>query len=499
MLFARRSRALSDFWVGGLEGEYMCFFFSSIDQWPTVDLGIPASLKTDIELYVYYGTTQNIKEGPRQDSGLVLPLAGPKAQVKPLISKSLLRLSRASGLHPQCFQLPDLEKIGQQVAAGGSGDIWKGLVRGQIVSVKVMRIFQDKDIEAALKEFSREALIWRQLCHPNLLPFFGLYYLDGRLCLVSPWMENGNIVDFLRNEPPDTDRLSLIVDVALGLQYLCEQNVVHGDLKGINVLVTPLHRACIADFGLSSIVNAMTLQFTHSTADMQGGTARYYAPELFRPKIQKHFGSDIYAFACVCYEILTGDVPFHDIKNDMAVMLQVLQGERPSQPTECSGTRELDNLWELLQNCWHGEAERRPSASEIVQRLIGPSIWATATSFAVDWDDTFTSKFRRSIQAQTLLPAVSQIEHMLFGEEIAQACHDCFPDSSDKEDSSDDSDSDSVEIDELEARLHGVLIPVTLLSSEASSSSTLSPQSTLLTPVDKQTMSAADESEVDDK
>ncbi|KAJ7808155.1 hypothetical protein B0H13DRAFT_1668778, partial [Mycena leptocephala] len=42
-----------------------------------------------------------------------------------------------------------------------------------------------------------EALIRCQLSHPNLLPFFGLYHLQNRLCLVSPWMENGNIYSFL--------------------------------------------------------------------------------------------------------------------------------------------------------------------------------------------------------------------------------------------------------------------------------------------------------------
>jgi serine/threonine protein kinase len=62
-----------------------------------------------------------------------------------------------------------------------------------------------------IQEFSREALIWRQLSHPNVLPFFGLYYLENRLCLVSPWMENGNMMEFLTNENPDlTDRLSLV-------------------------------------------------------------------------------------------------------------------------------------------------------------------------------------------------------------------------------------------------------------------------------------------------
>ncbi|KAJ7205752.1 kinase-like domain-containing protein, partial [Mycena pura] len=279
--------------------------------------------------------------------------------VKPLICKALWRLSRASGLHPRCFALTGLQKIGQQVGAGGFGDIWKGLVRGQSVCVKIMRLFRNDDIQAVLKEFGREALIWRQLCHPNLLPFFGLYYLDNRLCLVSPWMENGNILEFLGREPANTDRLSLILDVARGLEYLHEQKVVHGDLKAINILVTPSGRACIADFGLSSVENAMTLQFHHSTAATgRGGTPRYHAPELFERQ-KPHYGSDVYAFACVCCEILTGQGLFHGW-NDMAVMLHVLKGNRPLRPLSCS-----ESLWELLQNCWDGKAEMRPTAAQI--------------------------------------------------------------------------------------------------------------------------------------
>ncbi|KAF8150324.1 kinase-like domain-containing protein [Mycena galopus ATCC 62051] len=284
--------------------------------------------------------------------------------VKPLICKALLRLSRASRLYPRCFTLTGLQKVGQQVDGRGFGDIWKGLVHGHSVCVKIMRIFQNDCVEDVLKKFSPEALIWRQLCHPNLLPFFGLYYhdLDNRLCLVSLWMENGNVVAFLRKHPLDVDHLSLILDVALGLEYLHERKVVHGDLKGINILITPLRRACIADFGLSSIVNAMTVQLT-STAPTQGGTARYQAPKLFK------FASDVYGFACVCYEILTGRVPFYELPNDMAVMFS------------------------LLQNCWGGQAENRPTAPQIVQRL----------------DHKFTSKFRRLLQAQPLPPS-TQIE-----------------------------------------------------------------------------------------
>ncbi|KAF8145830.1 hypothetical protein K438DRAFT_1922282, partial [Mycena galopus ATCC 62051] len=327
--------------------------------------------------------------------------------VKPLIAKALLRLCRESGLYPRCFALTGLEIVGEQVAAGGFGDIWKGLIRTQAVCVKVMRLFQKADIEALLKEFGREALIWRQLCHPNLLP--------SRLCLVSPWMENGNVMEFLKNEPPNTNhRLSLILDVALGLDYLRNQNVVHGDLKAINILVTPSRRACIADFGLAHIASTMTLRFAHSTSNVRGGTMRYLAPELFKPS-PRHFGSDVYAFASTCYEIMTGKVTFHELRNDMTVMLAVLEGKHPSRPQSWTSTPALDGLWDLLQTCWCSQPEERPSARQIVQQLEDLSIPATAASSTRDWDEKFTSKFRRGLQDRPLLPLATQLEETLFG------------------------------------------------------------------------------------
>ncbi|KAF8150262.1 kinase-like domain-containing protein [Mycena galopus ATCC 62051] len=344
--------------------------------------------------------------------------------VKPLICKALLRLSNASGLYPRCFTLTGLKKVGQQVDGGGFGDIWKGLVNEHSVCVKIMRIFQNDRVEDLLKEFSREALIWRQLCHPNLLSFFGLYYLDNRLCLVSPWMENGNVVEFLRKHSSDVDCLSLILDVALGLEYLHKQKVVHGDLKGINILITPSRRACIADFGLSSIINAMTVQLTTSSAPTRGGTARYQAPELFEGGSPNSFASDVYGFACVCYEILTGKVPFYELPNDMAVMFSVARGEHPPElPPIWTGLRTsmLDGLWELLQNCWDGQAENRPTAPQIVQRLVRSPISATTTSCKTDWDHKFTSKFRRALQAQPCLPSTLM-------EEEPEARKESFPD-----------------------------------------------------------------------
>ena len=112
---------------------------------------------------------------------------------------------------------------------------------------------------------------------------------------------------------------------------------------------------------------------------------------------------------------MKGKVPFHDVANDATVMFKVLEGKRPLRPRSFSDTMALDNLWELMQNCWEQKPEVRPTASQIVERLVGPAIGAKTTSSTTDWDDKFTSRFRRSLQAEPLLPSVTQIERMLFG------------------------------------------------------------------------------------
>jgi hypothetical protein len=75
----------------------------------------------------------------------------------------------------------------------------------------------------------------------------------------------------------------------------------------------------------------------------------------------------------------------------------------------------LDSLWELLNNCWEAKAEMRPTALQIVKQLEGPLIAAKTMSSTKDWDDKFTSRFRRSLQTTDLLLSLTRIEHILFG------------------------------------------------------------------------------------
>ncbi|KAF8206973.1 hypothetical protein K438DRAFT_418296 [Mycena galopus ATCC 62051] len=88
------------------------------------------------------------------------------------------------------------------------------------------------------------------------------------------------------------------------------------------------------------------------------------APELLRSVDgRSHFESDIYAFACVGYEILTDKSPFFEIKNDIQLALRVLGGLRPSRPETVSVE---DGLWLLLQDCWNEEPTKRPGSPRLL-------------------------------------------------------------------------------------------------------------------------------------
>jgi len=216
-------------------------------------------------------------------------------------------------------------------------------------------------------------------------------------------------VQFLeRAKPSYMNRLSLTLDVARGLSYLHDNRVVHGDLKGVNILVTPSGTACIADFGLSSIAESKALKSTLSSLTSRGGSIRWQAPELFEGK-QNSYLSDVYAYACVCYEIFTGKQPFYELRLDGAVMLQVIQGARPSRP---ENSHELtDHMWELMKDCWAAAPAARPPMTTVVGCLFFSPIEATCSVW--QWDQSLSSRFHATMQVDALWPSLSDIETKL--------------------------------------------------------------------------------------
>ncbi|KAJ7224779.1 kinase-like domain-containing protein [Mycena rebaudengoi] len=189
---------------------------------------------------------------------------------------------------------------------GGFGDIYRASYGGKTVALKHMRTFhRGSELRRIRLQFCREALIWQDLKHPYILPMLGIdrESFTSSLCMVSPWMENGTVLNCLEEHGrQDVDKF--LGEVAQGLEYLHSRNVVHGDLRGANILITQDWSACLADFGLTSFTDTTAA----TTTSHRAGTVRWMAPELIAPdrfgiQFRRTTASDVYAFACVCLEV----------------------------------------------------------------------------------------------------------------------------------------------------------------------------------------------------
>ncbi|KAE9399945.1 kinase-like protein, partial [Gymnopus androsaceus JB14] len=213
----------------------------------------------------------------------------------------------------------------------------------------------------------QEVLIWSQLEHPNVLPFLGtnMDLFPQSYCLVSPWCSLGNVMIYLSNHP-EADKME-ILDILKGLEYLHTRNppVVHGDLKGGNILMSDLGQCRLADFGLAAMMS--TLQTLSSSTDSTRGSIRWMAPELFDYKTNSRpsTSTDMYSLGCTIFEIITGAPPFSEVKPDIAVTVQIMSGSRPLRPAEGFS----DGLWGIVRKCY-AVPEYRPTIVVFMNELI---------------------------------------------------------------------------------------------------------------------------------
>ncbi|KAF9644384.1 kinase-like protein [Thelephora ganbajun] len=267
----------------------------------------------------------------------------------------------------------DFSSPTQPQTSGGFADIKPGRYKGHTVAVKTLRVAMTDNFEKIRKQFCKEVVLWNSLSHPNVLKLVGV--LGGieqyPFATVSEWMVHGNIMQYIRRNA--TNRLELLYGAVQGLKYLHDANLTHGDLKGANILMTndTPPRTCLADFGFTTMVldpfNPMSSSLT-----LQGGTMTFMAPELLAPS---KFGQenavptregDIYAFGLVILQVLTGELPFRNIK-PLELAYHVSSGVRPDRPLNTEVIGISNSLWKLIQKCWDGEKTRRPRVQEVVE------------------------------------------------------------------------------------------------------------------------------------
>lgn len=180
-------------------------------------------------------------------------------------------------------------------------------------------------------------------------------------------------------------RFFQISGMSAGLHYLHASQVVHGDIKGHNILLGPDLRPLFCDFGISKLQG----DGGTSTNTKNAGSTKHMSPETLVEGASKDFASDVYAFGITIFEVrnyiarikvesshktfpaqvLAATVPLKSLgANVVEIILAVRDGARPAPPFEPASREgeDFSDLWSLAAACWQTVPECRPDASEIL-------------------------------------------------------------------------------------------------------------------------------------
>ncbi|CAL5221171.1 g3314 [Coccomyxa viridis] len=310
-----------------------------------------------------------------------------------------------------------LPELGALLGRGSFGKVYKGRWKGAMVAVKIIE--HSADINSKIEGF-RENVVSSNIQHPNVLITYkaitcgqhGMIsgqqagsldsasgskgecpaHVSGQppkyassqhsdfeeiqeTWLLSEFCDKGNLDralsggrfhDKATGKPEMVAIYRCLLDIAAGMDYLHSLGVLHGDLKGGNVLMKstsmyddPRGFVCkLGDFGLSRVLEHNSTHVSTNTY----GTVSYCAPELLKEgKLTK--AADVYSFAMMMWEMYSGTALFRGM-NSSQVFFKIITGYRPQVPADMP-----EGYAMLMKACWHECPEERPPFEDVVNYL----------------------------------------------------------------------------------------------------------------------------------
>jgi Tol biopolymer transport system component len=256
--------------------------------------------------------------------------------------------------------------VGPLIGSGGMGDVYQARDTrlGRNVALKVLpdAVAHDQD---RLARFTREAQTLAALNHPHIAQIYGLEEFDGMTALVLEFVDGPTLADRLAHGSlPHDEALAIAAQIAEALEAAHASGVVHRDLKPANIKITKAGAVKVLDFGLAKMYAddtpgrdvslSPTITSIGTRAGVILGTAAYMSPEQARGGSVDD-RSDIWAFGCVLFEMLTGRTAFGaDTVPDTVVRvlsrepdLATLRGNTPA------------SVISLLKRCLQKDVNRR--------------------------------------------------------------------------------------------------------------------------------------------
>jgi len=242
----------------------------------------------------------------RQATSSPAPAAPPRKPVLKAVEKSASRPAMAPGT-----VLCDRYLLEQVIGCGGTAIVFrardmtsaKGAAPNIQVAVKTPRP-ELGDPARASKRLKHEFEHARLLSHPSIVRVLDLHEDQGR-CFMTMELVQGKLLSHMLRDwtmLPVPLAYKILRQCAEALNYAHSQNVVHGDFKPGNVFITRDEGVRIVDFGTAAGPNG-------SDSRIPAGTPTYASPDVLSGELPDA-RDDVFSFACVAYEVLTGQHPF---------------------------------------------------------------------------------------------------------------------------------------------------------------------------------------------
>jgi eukaryotic-like serine/threonine-protein kinase len=262
-------------------------------------------------------------------------------------------------------------RIERELGQGGMATVYLAhdLKHDRKVALKVLK----PELAAVIgaERFLAEIKTTANLQHPHILPLHDSGEVDGTVFYVMPYVEGESLRDRLERERqlPIDDAIRITTEVAGALDYAHRHGVIHRDIKPENIL---LHdgQALVSDFGIA-LAAAQTGGNRLTETGMSLGTPTYMSPEQAMGERHINARSDVYALACVLYEMLTGDPPFTG-SSAQAIVGKVLT-EKPAPVRGFRDTVSPAIEAALMKALAKLPADRYASTTAFAAALTGPA------------------------------------------------------------------------------------------------------------------------------
>ncbi len=318
-------------------------------------------------------------------------------------------------------------EITSHLGSGGFGEVYRATDSklGRSVAIKLLPDAFAQDTERVLR-LEREARILASLNHPHVAAIYGIERADGHSFLVMELVEGETLAERICRGPiPVHETLEIAKQIAEALEAAHEKGIVHRDLKPANIKLNPDGAVKVLDFGLAKadevspsktdLSNSPTMLSAGSISGVILGTATYMSPEQAKGRLVDK-RTDIFAFACVLYEMLTARRAF-DGDDVSEILARVIEREPDWTALPANVP---PGIRQLLKRCLEKDLKkRRRDAGDVIADIEDSS---NAAASIVTGRTTSASSLRLGwIAAATLALALALLALTHFREKAPEA------------------------------------------------------------------------------